>query len=972
MASSRQLPTSYNEHTYDSAGGKDYSVLATWESDTDTDLVAATNGEVLTCYSGVHNDLVVMAEATTSLLYFRVIRAVSGARGTPTSGVRFTKTSSTGASLIFDVRENYFGLYDIAGSAISTHLNDYAALLQVWISSHLKCVGCTAYNCSSTNGASAFANGFYLGGDNAILVNCYATAITGNAAYTSAILAYSSFGAQTVSVYNCTATNSSRGVLVYAQSGRTTICNLKNTIAQSNTISNISTDSVVGGIATLNPITNATSGVTFDVDGYHLYFNDRGALNKGTDLSGDETFSFNDDIDGTIIASNWAIGADWSLLAKTVGNNIGPSSRRTPTLYYESTYGDATRYYTSLAAWESDTDNDLTLQIAGEVLTCYDDGAPYSDSVTLTGATTSTDYYRLIRAANGQRGTPASGVRFVVSSAIASVWIFKIELENYSGCHNLYAKATSTLNNGYAVGFGTSSGPTGSFFVGCFSVAQATTGLDAYGMGYYLRHQSGTIQYLINSVAFDCRSGASSVIGAGVVIHSNGNGRGSSYIYNCTLIENQLAAVRTYAYTSNVYVTNTVLINTNTLVGGVYTSNYNATNNVQFGIDGYTLYKYDKQAINKGTDLSADGHFAFNDDINNATRTRWDVGCDFADIWDNTARALPVAFIESTYDSAGGKDYSLLSTWESDTDTDLVMSKIGYVLSCSARTHNDSLTISGATTNSSYFRVIRATGINKHNGTALGGVKFSVTNLAAPSVFIVQEDYVGLYDFIITGSLNYDVTVGGGLLTSVVNGYLRCVGLITYSISNNYGLFKGCGIRFNSTAESYAINCLSYKNEGDGFYSYSTGSANKFYNCTAYSNGGFGFEGSIGQTHTVKNCIAQSNTAGSFSGGTWAQTACVTTGVSFVSVATDNYHLNPADTIAINQGTDLSTDIAFPFCDDIDGDIRPTGIGTWDIGVDEYVIPILGPINLKSYNTNLKSNIKSVNGNLIANVKSIN
>jgi len=34
--------------------------------------------------------------------------------------------------------------------------------------------------------------------------------------------------------------------------------------------------------------------------------------------------------------------------------------------------------------------------------------------------------------------------------------------------------------------------------------------------------------------------------------------------------------------------------------------------------------------------------------------------------------------------------------------------------------------------------------------------------------------------------------------------------------------------------------------------------------------------------------------------------------------------------------------------------------------------PVSGPVNLKSYNTNLKANIKSINTNLIANVKSLN
>jgi len=39
--------------------------------------------------------------------------------------------------------------------------------------------------------------------------------------------------------------------------------------------------------------------------------------------------------------------------------------------------------------------------------------------------------------------------------------------------------------------------------------------------------------------------------------------------------------------------------------------------------------------------------------------------------------------------------------------------------------------------------------------------------------------------------------------------------------------------------------------------------------------------------------------------------------------------------------------------------------------VFEVTMPISGPANLKSYNTNLKANIKTINTNAIANVKSL-
>jgi hypothetical protein len=67
--------------------------------------------------------------------------------------------------------------------------------------------------------------------------------------------------------------------------------------------------------------------------------------------------------------------------------------------------------------------------------------------------------------------------------------------------------------------------------------------------------------------------------------------------------------------------------------------------------------------------------------------------------------------------------------------------------------------------------------------------------------------------------------------------------------------------------------------------------------------------------------------------GTITQTTCSITTPTFVDAANDDFHLASGDTTWKNQGTDLSG----TFTDDIDGQTRPTGAGTWDIGADEYV-----------------------------------
>lgn len=61
--------------------------------------------------------------------------------------------------------------------------------------------------------------------------------------------------------------------------------------------------------------------------------------------------------------------------------------------------------------------------------------------------------------------------------------------------------------------------------------------------------------------------------------------------------------------------------------------------------------------------------------------------------------------------------------------------------------------------------------------------------------------------------------------------------------------------------------------------------------------------------------------------------------IVFENEAGDDFHLDSSDTIAIDKGTDLSSDTYLPMWDDIDGDERGA---TWDVGADEYIAPISG------------------------------
>ncbi|MFZ2125845.1 MAG: hypothetical protein WA087_02100 [Candidatus Saccharimonadales bacterium] len=664
MSSSRRLPVSYNEKTFGTlAAGRDYTSFTTWESDTDNDLVANAKGEVLTCYADQPSYSAAFyqfSDATTNTSYFRVLRAANGHRGTLTSGVRFgyAGTGSLGNALW--VSENNVGIYDIAvWMDLTAGVNAIAIGIQIDIQTGAKIVGCTAYDCLGSGTGRGHGFLAYLPDANAdrtvYFANCFAYNCGGGSSPNTGGFCLWAPNNRSITgyFYNCTARSCARGLMLLRTTGTLTAIS-KNCVFQDNT-----TNIYTSGTLTHTPTTNATSGVTFNADGYHLKPDFEGtARNQGTNLSADPYFAFDDDIDGDTITRGWSIGCDW--YAPIAGNptGTGGTSRRTPLYYYNSTYGNSSRGYTVLATWESDTDNTLTTSAAGEVLTCYADSATYNDSIVVAGATVNSNYFRVIRAASGQRGTRTSGVRFERSMTTSYVYAGLIALsESYAKCHDIAAKVTGTNSTTYVTAFW------------------------------------GTATYTVftNCTAYDCI--APSQFACGFMPGTGYVGFINCYAYNCT--------------------------GANSICCGFHFNGF-------FGAD--------------------------------------------------------------------------------NTD---------YVYNCVARS---------------------------------------------------------------------------------------------------------CKL---------------------GFYMLS---------------------------NPMRNCISQNNTTNL--SGTPAQ---ITNriGLSVVFNA-DGYHLDTSDTVAKNQGTDLSTDITFPFCDDIDGDTRPTGAGTWDIGADEYVALILGPINLKSYNTNLKSNIKSVNGNLIANVKSIN
>lgn len=309
------------------------------------------------------------------------------------------------------------------------------------------------------------------------------------------------------------------------------------------------------------------------------------------------------------------------------------SSRRLPLAYNESTYAANGADYSSLAVWEAATDIDLVTATAGEVLTCAE--GIYDDTVVLAGATTNASYFRVVRGAKGT-ASPTSGVRFV--KVVTAYTTLLSSTENYAQFHDLAVKVTTTTNSVQTIAFHTST-TTGNAFICCVAYDVSTTGAATpeKATGFYAYKVVSA--YFINCVGINLSGSASSGDISSFLKNSAIGGNSTVYVYNCTFNNSNyygcLAQTAT-GYTSTINLKNTVFENiTSTILGadGLGTETYNETTNakeagVTFLADGYHLSSADTVAIGNGTDLSADGTYAFDDDIDGETRSDWDIGCD--------------------------------------------------------------------------------------------------------------------------------------------------------------------------------------------------------------------------------------------------------------------------------------------------------------------------------------------------------
>lgn len=289
----------------------------------------------------------------------------------------------------------------------------------------------------------------------------------------------------------------------------------------------------------------------------------------------------------------------------------------------------------------------------------------------------------------------------------------------------------------------------------------------------------------------------------------------------------------------------------------------------------------------------------------------------------------------STYNSAGGADYSDVGVWESATDIDLPTNMTSPVLEVQAhgsQLHDDDANLLGETSSATYFRIVRAAAGARHNGIptddgSQAGFEKG-TGYTAGGVFLLNEDHQSIQDLVLKRTAN-EATTRHTLDCRDANA--RVIGIIIYdSLNNGTGNVNGIRLSGGAAESSFAIDCLVFNLDGDGIQVANIGNA-YIYNCTIVDCDDDGIDINSGVTADIKNCLLD-NTNNLENSGTINETTNFKGSFTFVDEANDNFRLPANDTNAKGQGTDLSADANFAFDDDLDRRTR----NNWDIGAFRY------------------------------------
>ncbi len=307
------------------------------------------------------------------------------------------------------------------------------------------------------------------------------------------------------------------------------------------------------------------------------------------------------------------------------------SARRTGTNEQVATGGNNSRTYDfdagGFGTWEAATDTNHVSDNESDVLECYDDAASFDDSATLDGSTNDATRFRIVRpaAGEGHDGTSNNGFYFL---SVANITIAVVD-ESFSQLQDLIVTLTNNSSDSRACAQVGSSG-TDAKLIACIAFDGLNSGA---GGTRGLRIESPSSAQMVLCLAEDNES--DNIVLSGTTIHA----------YNCVSVDAGSQGFRNSATTAVVKNCLSTGSTSNDFEAGTYTgSDYNsagdatdpdsgANNRVSqtfsfenAGGNDYHITYSDLGAHDFGQDLSADGVFAFDDDIDGTLWDAWDIG----------------------------------------------------------------------------------------------------------------------------------------------------------------------------------------------------------------------------------------------------------------------------------------------------------------------------------------------------------
>lgn len=322
-----------------------------------------------------------------------------------------------------------------------------------------------------------------------------------------------------------------------------------------------------------------------------------------------------------------------------------------------------------------------------------------------------------------------------------------------------------------------------------------------------------------------------------------------------------------------------------------------------------------------------------------------------ARVWDKIIK--PARAATNTYSiGTNARDYSTIQAWEDARDAGTDIEK-GECYNDSAFTAG--VIIDGTTGDADSYMWLTVASGNRHSGTAGTGVKVDMSSTGA--VITTGDDYT-IVEWLEITSFGSSYGHSEGFLINASNNIIRN-NIIHDEVSDNRGLAIYVRASANTIYNNiiYGGDVSGSFNYGGIYFSYCYGDV---YNNTIYEITGGGIVVEGGYTLGVRNNIV-SNAADGFgyaalSGGSFGTDSTSDYNIAsdttapgshstqnatdyanyYTSVTNDaeNLHVKDAGAVQYNAGVDLSA----IFTTDVDGQTRPTGAGTWDIGADEIVV----------------------------------